>query len=164
MRDIEVESSISTMRNDPDLRTSDVRRRMRSSQKSLGSEADGIWRTLLSSTFVGFAIDMRTSKSATSIKKKKIGTRFSRARRRFSTFVAFVAHVIVVLSQVLYVCIPYSSLFHRIYMLLCSHFRRAIFAFAIRRAGFPPEQNWNFCNADINVVSALAFHLHVFIT
>lgn len=86
--------------------------------------------------------DTITSKSATLIKKKKIATRFSRVRRgRFSTFVAFVARVIVVLSEVLYVCIPYSSLFHRIYMLLCSHFRRAIFTFTIRSAEFPPKQN-----------------------
>lgn len=132
-------------------------------QKSLGRKADGIWRTLLSSTFVGFAIDKIMSKSTTSINRKKIGTRFSWARGRFSTFVVFVAHVIVALSEVLYVCIPYSSLFHRIYMLLCSHFRRAIFAF-IRRAGFPSKRNWNFCIADINVAPALAFYLHVFIT
>lgn len=48
---------------------------------------------------------------------------------------------------------PYSSLFHRIYMLLCSHFRRAIFALAIRPCeAFLPRAKLKFlCRTNINV-------------
>lgn len=64
-------------------------------------------------------------------------TRLARGRGRFWTSVAFVAHVMVALAKVS--CrrvFSHFSLFHGIYMLLRSHFRRAIFAFAIRCTRF----------------------------